>query len=149
MVASKSMHIKYSDLCPICRDNAKLEGKVVVKKLCIKCKRVYYKRADQKKKEVLAERAGNVDLTKNKGNILTTQMNAVAKVMRHEIRARKARVLAVKQEIKKVKEQLRKIKSIKKLKKDLVNEKKEMAKLRNQLREINIFIKNKKEGTEA
>ena len=122
MVASKSMHIKYTDLCPNCRDNAKLEGRIMVKKLCVKCKRVYFKNADTKKKADMAKRAGNIDLTKNKGNLLGTQMKAVAKTLRKQIKVHKSNIAIEKHEINKLRTQLKQINNFLSITKTTVKE---------------------------
>jgi hypothetical protein len=121
MVASKSMHVKFSELCPICKDNANLEGKIVVKKLCDKCKRVYWNNAAAKKEKDLLKKADNIIPTRNSKNILSYQMKALKKTLRNQIKSHKEIILKEKKEIKKLRKQSKSINEF--LKKEKESEK--------------------------
>ena len=144
MVASKSMHIGYNDLCLKCRDNAKLEGKIVVKKLCSECKRTYWNAAANKAKEYSQQRSDAIEmLPRNKGNIVSTQMKATASMIRKQIKEYKVIIMKENGSIKKIKEQLKLIKNLKVHKKTINKAKKEISKFRLQIKQIKMFLKVK------
>jgi len=87
MVESKSEHIKYYQLCSRCKKKADEQGKIIVKDICYKCKRKYYKNADKKKKQTEMKRVESIDATSRpkSGSLVNIHLKALKKKIRKEI----------------------------------------------------------------
>jgi len=127
MVVSKSEHIKYRDLCPKCRDNARLEGRIWVKKLCHDCKKTYWKNADKKK------RYGEAPNTKYRNYALDNSLKTIKRNLKSEYKVLSEKISKEKSIAKKL---ARKLKGI-----EIYSEQRDKIKL--QIEKINNVLDTK------
>jgi len=87
MVESKSEHIKYYQLCSRCKKKADEQGKIIVKNICYKCKRKYWKNVEKKKKQIETKRIESIDVTSRpkNGSLVNVHLKALKKKIRKEI----------------------------------------------------------------